>query len=70
MESIMVLRALDSHDPVAACIATGALPAGMILTAWEAMDRMKVEARLLPPYDSGTDPKAGAPSTFTGGEEQ
>lgn len=59
MEPIMVLRRIDFEELVTEFITAGAIPAGTILTAWQAMDCMKARAWTLPPYESGSDPKVG-----------
>jgi hypothetical protein len=59
MEPNLVLRTIDFEEPVTEFAQSGAILPEMILTSWQAMDRIKAMASRLPDYPSGTDPKGG-----------
>jgi len=61
MESRLVLRAPHLPDSrYAQHIAAGAIPAEIALGTWQALQRLKDLAQLLPPYAAGTDLKTQA----------
>jgi hypothetical protein len=59
MEPNVVLREIDSELPVTEFLKSGAIPAGIILRAWQAMDRVKSVA--LPLHDTETVTRIDSP---------
>jgi hypothetical protein len=58
MASLLVVRPLDTADAGLGWLAAGALPAEMILTTWQTLERLKAVAQSQPPYTLGADPDA------------
>ena len=59
METSLVVCEIDSQDPLLEELAAGAIPIERLFPTWQALEHIKVVARVLPPYAAGIDPKRG-----------